>query len=147
MTKPCTIKDLTLRALELLEMAYISSHLDGFRPSALRTRPSKALAGQHRERITFCKSSEVTGTLVLANLVIQLAFERKIPILLCHRANLITTKCSPVILVLRLLLWRAGIGLEEAGNPASIEDKLARLSVADREVASTPLPPTAGRVG
>ncbi|MCX6924337.1 MAG: hypothetical protein NT154_14150 [Verrucomicrobia bacterium] len=91
------------------------------------------MAVQHRELITFCKSPEVTGTLVLANLVIQLAIERKIPTLL------VTTKGSPVIFVLSLLLWRAGIGLEKAVNPAWSEDELARLSVAAREVVSTPL--------
>jgi hypothetical protein len=133
MTTPRTIKDLTLQAISLLEMSYLSSRPDASRSSAPSTQSSEALAVQHRELITLYKSPEVTGALVLANLVTQLALERKIPTLL------VTARCSPVIFVFNLLLWRAGIGLEEAINPAWSKNEFARLAVAAREVASTPL--------
>jgi hypothetical protein len=133
MTSPRAIKDLTLQALNLLEMSYLSSGPDASRSSAPRTSSSEALAVQHRELITLCESPEVTGALVLANAVTKLALERRIPTLL------VTARYSPVILVLTLLLWRAGIRLEDAVNPVWSKNEFARLTVAAREVAGAPL--------
>jgi hypothetical protein len=133
MTQLGTIKDLTHMAVDLLEMSYFSPRLDASRSSAPRIRASGALASQHRELITFCKSPRQPGALVLANLVCQLALERRIP------SVMVTARCSPVVFVLILLLWRADIALEETVSPAWGEHEFARLTAAAREVASAPL--------
>jgi hypothetical protein len=88
---------------------------------------------QHRELIAFCELSEKTGALLLANMVAQLALGRKTPTLL------VASRCSPAVFVVNLLLWRAGIDLEEAVNPVWGKNEFARLTVAAGEVASAPL--------
>jgi hypothetical protein len=133
MTSPRAIKGLTLQAVNLLEMSYLSSRPDASRSSTPRPAPSEGLALQHLEFITFCKSPKVTNALALANLVSWFALERKMPTLL------VTTTCSPVLFAFNLLLWRAGIHPREVANLPWTRTHFARLTIAAGEVAKAPL--------
>jgi replicative DNA helicase len=133
MTALHTIKDLMHKAICLLEASYFSERPDRFHPSASSIASPYLLALQRRELITLCKSPEKTSALLLANVVTQLALEKRTPTLL------VTGKHSLTILAVNLLLWRAGINLEEAVNPLWDENEFARLTVAAGELASAPL--------
>jgi hypothetical protein len=133
MITPCTSKDLTHKAISLLEASYFSESPDCFRPSAASIPYPHLLELQHRELIRLCKSPEKTSALLLANVVTQLALEKRTPTLL------VTGKYSLTVLAVNLLLWRAGMNLEEAVNPAWSENTFARLTVAAGELAHAPL--------
>ena len=133
MIKPSTIKDLTRKAISLLEAAYFPQGVDPRRPSLPGLPPAALLAAQLRQLTALSKSPDRTSALVLANTVTHLALERKTPTLL------VTAKYSPPIFVVNLLLWRAGISLEEVVSPAWNENQFARLAVASREIANAPL--------
>ena len=133
MTSPRAIKDLTLQAVNLLEISYLSSRPDASRSSTPTTTSSEGLALQHLEFITFCKSPKVTNALALANLVSWFALERKMPTLL------VTTTCSPVLFAFNLLLWRAGIHPREVPTLHWTHTHFARLTTAAGEVAKAPL--------
>ena len=111
MIAPCTVKDLMHKAICLLEASYFPERPDRFHPSAASIASPNLLALQRRELITLCKSPEKTSALLLANVVTRLALEKRTPTLL------VTGKHSLTVLAVNLLLWRAGINLEEAVNP------------------------------
>ncbi len=121
------------KAICLLEASYFTDRPDRFHPSAASIASPNLLALQCLELIALCKSPEKTNALFLANVVTWLALEKRTPTLL------ITDKHSLTVLAVNLLLWRAGINLEEAVNPAWDENEFARLTVAAGELASAPL--------
>lgn len=121
------------KAICLLEASYFPDRLDRYHPSAASIPSPNLLAFQCLELVTLCKSPEKTNALFLANVVTWLALEKRTPTLLA------TDKHSLTVLTVNLLLWRAGINLEEAVNPAWNENEFARLTVAAGELASAPL--------
>lgn len=133
MTALHTIKDLMHKAICLLEASYCPERSDRFHPSASSITSPNLLALQRRELITLCNSPEKTSALLLANVVTRIALEKRTPTLL------VTGKHSLTVLAVNLLLWRAGINLEEAINPAWDENEFARLTVAAGELASASL--------
>lgn len=121
------------KAICLLEASYFPERPDRFHPSAASIASPNLLVLQRRELIALCKSPEKTSALLLDNVVTRLALEKRTPTLL------VTGKYSLTILAVNLLLWRAGINLEEAVNPAWDENEFARLTMAAGELASAPL--------
>jgi len=91
MAAPRSIKSLTIEAINLLEMAYLSSPHHAARSSALRNPPSDAMAGHHLESTMFCASPEVTDTLALASLAAHIAVDRQMPTLALNNEVL---RCS-----------------------------------------------------
>jgi hypothetical protein len=130
---PRSIKSLTIEAINLLEMSYLSSLHHAARSSALRNPPSHAMAGQHLEPTKFCASPEVTDTLALANLAAHIAVDRQMPTLL------LTTKCSAVLFAFNLLLLRAGIDPRDLPDLWWTFSVFARLTAAAAEIARAPL--------
>ena len=120
------------KAICLLEASYIPKRPDRFHPPASIAFPN-LLALQRRELITLCKSPEKTSALLLANVATRLALEKRTPTLL------VTGKHSLTVLAVNLLLWQAGINLEEAISPTWDENEFTRLTVAAGELASAPL--------
>ena len=133
MAAPRPIKSLTIEAINLLEMSYLSSPHHAACSSVLRHPPSDAMAGRHLEPPMFRASPEGTDTLALANLAAHIAVDRQMPTLL------LTTKCSAVLFAFNLLLLRAGIdpcGLPDLWWTCSV---FARLMAAAGEIARAPL--------
>ena len=117
----------------MLEASYFPKCPDRFHPSAASIASPNLLVLQRRELITLCKSPEKTSALLLANVVTRLALEKRTPTLL------VTGKHSLTVLAVNLLLWQAGINLEEAVSPTWDENEFTRLTVAAGELASAPL--------
>ena len=91
------------------------------------------LAAQVRELNALSQSPSQTTLLLLANTVTNLVLHRKTPTLL------VTGNHSLPVMVVNLLLCRAGISLEQAVNPPWTEDQFTRLGAACRDVAGAPL--------
>ena len=133
MAAPRSIKSLTIEAINLLEMSYLSSPHHAARSSALRTPPSGAMAGRHIEPTMFCASPEVADTLALTSLALHIAVDRQMPTLL------LTTKCSAVLFAFNLLLLRAGIDPHDLPDLWWTCSVFARLTAAAGEIARAPL--------
>jgi len=85
------------------------------------------------ELIAMCNSPQKVGASLLANVVIRIALEKKVPTLLVARGH------SLILLAVNLLLCRAGISLDKAINPNWDEHDFARLTIASAELAGAPL--------
>lgn len=128
MTTPSAIKDLTIQAINLLEIACLYP-LHG----ANRTLLSETLAIQRLETMTFCTSHEAANASALADLAHELALARKLPTLV------VITKYSPALFVFTLLLRRAGIHPRDVFGFRWTQAVFPRLSTAASEIARAPL--------
>jgi hypothetical protein len=133
MPTPRPIRELTIQAINLLELAYVYSSRGAARLAPPRATPPEALVLQHLEAVAFCTSSEVTNAVVLANLATELALVRKVPTLL------VTTKYSPVLFAFNLLLWRAGIHPRDIFDLCWTNSVFARLTAAAGSIAGARL--------
>jgi hypothetical protein len=132
MTTRYSIKKLTHSAISLLEAIYCSRGLVP-RPRASPATARPTLTAQVHEMHALCQSAEGTAALLLSSAVAHLALERKNPTLL------VTARHSLPVIVANLLLFRAGISLEQALNPPWCDKQFTRLCAACRDVAGAPL--------
>lgn len=133
METPCTIKHLIRGAISFLETSYCPQRPESIQRATINIFYPELFTLCQRELIALCESRDKTRMLLLANLVEQVVVEKRIPTLL------VLGESSPAVFAVNLLLWRAGIKLEEAINPVWGESAFSRLTVAAGELANAPL--------
>lgn len=128
------IKDLTHEAINLLEVSYCCAQPARYNPASRVMRTFPAPFEIHfREIQRLCNSREKALAQILANVTTQLAIIRTIPIVV------VTTRTSPLVCVVNLLLWRAEIELAEVLSPNWGEREFINLTFAAGSLASAPL--------
>ena len=128
------IKDLTHKAINLLEVSYCCAQPARYNPASrvMRIFPAP-FEIQLREIQRLCNSREKALAQILANVITQLAIMRAIPTVV------VTTRTSPIVCVVNLLLWRAEIELAEVLSPNWGEREFINLTSAAGSLASAPL--------
>jgi len=128
-----TSRDLCEQAINLLETSWsLMSYT-----CVSTTRPTEgcqtAYELHRREIVALCESPRKKHALCLANMISHIAIEGNTPCLI------VTSNYTPTILAVNLLLWRAGINLEDAVAPVWGQDAFVRLIVASGVLAKAPL--------